>query len=348
MEYSKDQAMNIQKKDNLKGAMVLRWPLHLGLFMLTFFTATIAGVMWVNPDPFDLKNFHLGIPYSVAILFILASHEFGHYFASRYHKVEATLPYFIPFPPIFINFGTMGAVIRTKSLVPSKKVMFDIGVAGPLAGFFASLLVLIYGFLHLPSREFILAIHPDYDFLTNASAHVQGTSLAFGNTILYSSLQSLLTNPSLNFVPPMSEMYHYPFLCAGWFGLFVTALNLIPMGQLDGGHLIYTMFGDFHRKIARTSFFVLLALSAPSLSDTLLRTLLEFVYKRDVGQIVPFAQYSWFTWFIWAMIGYYIIKLYHPPVMDETPLDSKRMVIGWLCIAIFVLCFSFNPIIANF
>jgi membrane-associated protease RseP (regulator of RpoE activity) len=336
---------NNQKTMPLKFSQVLRWALHLGLFILTFFTTTIAGVMWVNRDPFELSNFQLGIPYSAAILFILACHEFGHYFAARYHKVDATLPYFIPFPPLFINFGTLGAVIRTKTLVPSKKVMFDIGVAGPIAGFIASLLILIYGFLHLPSREFILAIHPDYNFLTNTSSNAHGELLSFGNTFLYSGLQTLFTHPGLDFVPPMSEIYHYPFLCAGWFGLFVTALNLIPIGQLDGGHLIYTLFGDFHRKIARISFYVLLALSAPSFFDALLRTVLEFVYKHDVGQIIPFAQYSWFTWFIWAMIALYIIKLYHPPVSDETPLDPKRKIIGWLCILIFILCFSFNPIV---
>ena len=143
---------------------------------MTFFTTTIAGVLWLNKDPFELSNFYLGIPYSASILFILACHEFGHYFASRYHHVDATLPYFLPFPPIpvllqlFLNFGTFGAVIRTKSIVPSKKAMFDIGVAGPIAGFVASLLVLTYGFLHLPSQNFILSIHPDYNFALNASA----------------------------------------------------------------------------------------------------------------------------------------------------------------------------------
>jgi membrane-associated protease RseP (regulator of RpoE activity) len=268
--------------------------------------------------------------------------------------VDATLPYFIPFPPIpvllqlFLNFGTFGAVIRTKTVVPSKKVMFDIGVAGPIAGFIASLLILIYGFLHLPSPEFILAIHPDYDFAINASTGTHGMPLAFGNTLLYSGLKDILTNPSLQFVPPMSEMYHYPFLCAGWFGLFVTALNLIPMGQFDGGHVIYAMFGELHRKIAQISFYALLAFSVPSLSDTILRMLFEFVYKRDVGQIVPFAQYSWSAWFLWAMIAFYIVKLYHPPVSDETPLDSRRMAIGWFCIIIFILSFSLNPITIGF
>jgi membrane-associated protease RseP (regulator of RpoE activity) len=342
MDTNQDKTVYIHRDNRKRIAIVFRWFFHFGLFVLTFFTTTVAGVLWLNRDPFELSNFHLGIPYSAAILFILASHEFGHYFASRYHKVDATLL------QLFLNFGTFGAVIRTKTIVPSKKGMFDIGIAGPIAGFIASLLVLIYGFLHLPSTEFILAIHPDYNFAINASAGAHGMPLTFGNTLLYSGLKDILTNPSLQFVPPMSEMYHYPFLCAGWFGLFVTALNLIPMGQFDGGHVIYAMFGELHRKIARISFYVLLACSVPSLSDTLLRMLFELVYKRDVGQIVPFAQYSWSAWFFWAMIARYIVKLDHPPVSDETPLDSRRMAIGWFCIVIFILSFSLNPLTIGF
>jgi membrane-associated protease RseP (regulator of RpoE activity) len=354
MDTDQYQTMQPLKYPSKKNALMLRWLLHLGLFILTFFSTAIAGILWLNQDPFELTNFYLGIPYAAAILFILASHEFGHYFAARYHKIDATLPYFIPFPPFpgllqyFLNFGTFGAVIRTKSLIPSKKVMFDIGVAGPIAGFFASILVLVYGFLHLPSPEFILAIHPDYNFAINGSVGSHGMPLTFGNTLLYAGLKDLLTNPGLQFVPPMSEMYHYHFLCAGWFGLFVTAMNLIPMGQFDGGHVIYAMFGKSHRKIALTSFYVLLAISIPSLADTIVRLIFELIYKYDIGQIVPFAQYSWPAWFFWAMIALYIVKLYHPSVADETPLDSKRMAIGWFCVIIFILSFSFIPISAGF
>jgi membrane-associated protease RseP (regulator of RpoE activity) len=324
------------------------WLFHLGLFLCTFFTTTIAGVWWVNPDPFELTNFHLGIAYSVSILFILACHEFGHYFAARYHKVDTTLPYFIPFPPIVLSFGTFGAIIRTRTVPPTKKAIFDIGVAGPIAGFFASILVLVYGFLHLPSASYILAIHPDYDFLANASRSAHGAYLEFGNSILFSTLKSALTDPSRQFVPPMSEVYHYPFLCAGWFGLFVTALNLIPMGQFDGGHIIYGMFGDLHRKIARISFYILIVLGVPSLADALLRTALGLIEKREIDQIIPYAQYSWSTWFFWAMIAYFIIKLYHPPVPDESPLDSRRMAVGWFCVLIFIVTFSVNPIMMSF
>jgi membrane-associated protease RseP (regulator of RpoE activity) len=227
-------------------------------------------------------------------------------------------------------------------MIHSKKVMFDIGAAGPIAGFVASIIVLIYGFTHLPSRDFILAIHPDYNFILNSSAGQHTISLAFGDTLLFSSLRQLLASSS-DFIPPMSEIYHYPFLCAGWFGLLVTALNLIPIGQFDGGHILYAMFGERHKTIARISLYMLLALSIPSISDAILRVLLQFAFHHEYGQIVPLAEYSWSAWFFWALIALYIVKLYHPPIEDETPLDKTRQMIGWCCICIFVLSFSFLP-----
>ena len=300
--------------------------IHSGLFLVTLFTVTVAGVQWLNLDPFDLRNFIHGLPYSLAILCILSCHEFGHYFASRYHNVEATLPYFIPFPNILgmLNFGTLGAVIRTKSPVPSKKAMFDIGVAGPIAGFVITLLVLVYGFLTLPGKEFILSIHPDY--FSPAPTH-GGVGLTFGNSLLYQILSLLLTNPTSQFVPPMSEMYHYPFLCAGWFGLFVTAMNLLPIGQLDGGHLSYAMFGRSHRVLARVVFAVILTIG-------LLGLLPMF------GRWISFG---WTGWLFWALILLVVVKLDHPPVYDESPLDDFRMRIGWTTFGILALSFTPSP-----
>lgn len=322
-----------------------RVALNILLFLLTFFTTTVAGVQWVGKNPFELTNLSYGLPYSVAILFVLGVHEFGHYFAARYHRVEATLPYFIPFPPtpFFLNFGTLGALIRTKSVVPSRKAMFDIGVAGPLAGFVACIIVLVLGFLTLPGRDYILAVHPHYDFLTNSTNEAQGLPLEFGSTILYSFLSSVFTDPTTQFVPPMSEIYHYPLLCVGWFGLFVTAMNLIPIGQFDGGHIVYTLFGERHRFIARFFFVFLLVLGLPSVLDGLIRGISSYFVTQPLNQVIPFAQYSWSGWFLWALISFYMVKLYHPPVPDESPLDQKRITVGWLALAVFVLCFSFSP-----
>jgi len=330
-----------------------RWWLHIVLFVLTFITTTVAGVLWTYPDvAFDLEYLSLGLPYSVAVLFILTVHEFGHYVAARAHRVDTTLPYYIPFPTfppfhlIFLNFGTFGAIIRTRSIVPSRKAIFDIGVAGPIAGFLATVLILIYGFQNLPAQDYLLTIHPDYDFATNTIRGSEGLGLAFGNTLLYAGLQALFATPGA-YVPPLSEVYHYPFLCAGWFGMFVTALNLIPLGQFDGGHTIYAMFGEAHKRIARVTFYSLLALSAPSISDSVLRVLLSWATGEDQGQIIPFAEYFWSAWFVWALIALYVVKLYHPPVPDEHPLDPRRRIIGWLTLVIFVLTFSPNPIIVS-
>jgi membrane-associated protease RseP (regulator of RpoE activity) len=322
-----------------------RWGLNLTLLVITFLTTTVAGVQWANRDPFDeLSNFVIGLEYSIAILFVLAAHELGHYFAARYHRVPVTLPYFIPFPPIpfFINFGTLGAVIRTRGLVPSRKVMFDIGIAGPIAGFIASVGVLVYGFLTLPGPEFILSIHPNYDFQLNTDPTAEGLPLELGAPLLYRVIEFLLTDSS-QFVPPMSEIYHYPYLVVGWFGLFVTAMNLIPLGQFDGGHIAYTMFGEGHRRIARWSFAGLMILGLPSIIDSLIRVIASFLSNAPVPQIIPFAQYSWGGWFLWAMVSYYIVKLYHPSVPDETPLDDARMNIGWTSFMMFILSFSFIP-----
>lgn len=343
MSYEPTQSAVIPPTDS--SPPFYRHFIHPLLFLLTFFTAALAGVQWVGRDPFELTNIPFGLDYAFAILFVLASHEFGHYFAARIHGVKATLPYFIPFPPFIINpFGTFGALIRVKSVVPSRKIMFDIGAAGPIAGFVACLVVIVYGYATLPGPEYILSIHPNFDFAINADPTSEGQPLAFGSTLLFTALQDLLTNPKTQFVPPMTEIYHYPFLCVGWFGLFVTALNLMPIGMLDGGHITYSMFGEKHKIIARATFVGLVIIGLPSILDPLLRWAAESIIGHDPGQIIPFTEYSSFNWLLWALIGYYVIKLYHPPVPDESPLDALRMAIGWATLGIFVICFSLVPL----
>ncbi|MBM4174916.1 MAG: site-2 protease family protein [Ignavibacteria bacterium] len=281
----------------------------------------------------DLDNFHIGLPYSLAILFVLGSHEFGHYFAARSHKVKATLPFFIPFPmtEIFLNFGTLGAVIKTQSPINTRRAMFDIGVAGPIAGFFACVVLLIYGFLNLPPAEFILTIHPDY---FNQTTESNALALEFGTNLLYSSMQLLLTNPSAEFVPPMSEIYHYPYLCVGWFGLFVTAMNLIPVGQLDGGHIFYSMFGtNLHRKVADVTFALLMILGISGFVSEF------FNLNFPIG---------WSGWVFWALILRFLIKLYHPEIYDPVGLDIKRKLIGYFAIIIFIISFTPVPFYIKF
>lgn len=319
-----------EKKKKIKSYLI-----HFGLFLTTFITTTLAGVQWITgtPGPFDIDTIiERGLPYSISIMLIITFHEFGHYFAAVYHRVRSTLPYYIPFPPvpIFINFGTLGAVIKTKTPIYKKKAMFDIGVAGPISGFIISVVILIYGFLNVPGIDYLLSIHPDY--LTEEYGK-EGLTLIFGDSALFIILKELFVNKEM-FFPPMSEIYHYPYLTAGWFGLFVTSMNMIPVGQLDGGHISYTMFGDrLHYSISVISFIVLFVLGITGI--------VESSFGMNLG-------FGWSGWLFWSLILYFIIKLKHPPVMDTQPLDRRRMILGYISFIIFILSFSPAPIVVIF
>ncbi len=299
-----------------------RYIINLVLFILTFLTTTAAGVAWLNQDPYDLKNFWYGLNYSILILFVLTCHEFGHFFAARIHNVKTTLPFYIPFPLVFPSFGTLGAVIRMQSPARTRKALFDIGIAGPVAGFIATVGILIYGYTHLPSIEYLYNIHPEY-----RTIGVPVSGFSFGPNLLYWGLGKLLV-PSDVFIPPMSEMYHYPFLCVGWFGLFITALNLIPVGQLDGGHITYALFGEKHKVIAIIFFAAALVMGLVGLLPFLGVELL--------------AKYGLFNWLIWSLLIFFVIKIHHPPVDDTEPLDLKRKL--WGLFALFMFISSFTPV----
>lgn len=291
--------------------------------------------MWTTGQfagAFTFDELAAGLPYSLSLLFILTCHEFGHYFAGRYHKVDATLPFYIPIPPFqgFLHFGTMGAVIKTKSPVTNNRAMFDIGVAGPVAGFVASLIILIYGFVTLPGPEYILSIHPDFFSPEYGSGDL---TLFFGDNLLFVVLEKLFTNSS-QFVPPMSEVYHFPYLMAGWFGLFVTAMNMIPVGQLDGGHVIISMFGPIvHEKIARISLFIISFIGVAGFADYFLELNLQF---------------GWIGWLLWTFILVFIIKVKHPPILNYSRLGTARMLIGYFSIVILILSFTPTPFYGDF
>jgi membrane-associated protease RseP (regulator of RpoE activity) len=313
----------VKNKDN--------YLIHIGLFILTFITTTIAGAEWIRGvmGPYEFSFLAKGLPYSISIMFIIGSHEFGHYFAARFHKVKATLPYFLPCPSIsgFLNFGTFGAVIKTQSPVHTKKAMFDIGVAGPLAGFVACLIVLVYGFTHLPGKEYLLAIHPDF---FSPDYGKGGIELKFGDTLLFSFLRMALTSPK-DFIPPMTEIYHYPYLCVGWFGLFITSMNMLPIGQLDGGHISYSLFGGKkHFRISVISIIIVFLLG--------LIGLFEYLFNLNFA-------IGWAGWIFWALVLFFIIKLKHPPVYDDTELDVKRKILGYISLFILIISFSPNPFI---
>jgi len=334
-----------------------KYSIYILLFVFTFITCMIAGAQWQNKNFTEVLNWKYGLTYTVLLLTFLSAHEFGHYFASRYYGIRTTLPYYIPFPfPIMLNFGTMGAVIRIKEPVTTRKALFDIGIAGPIAGYIVCCIFLIIGFSTLPDINYIYQIHPEY--LQHGNGAIPPTGLHFGDTLLYSLFAKWFANPN-GFLPPMNEMYHYPFLNVGWFGLFVTTLNLLPMGQLDGGHITYAIFGTKgHYAISRAFFWLLLILGLLGLSYDW-HLYLEEVKKTDVlvgiGNSIylffkqffnsfPILKGMWSGWLVWALLAKFILKLKHPPVENEEDIGKLRKVLGVFALFMLVSSFSFNAI----
>jgi Zn-dependent protease len=321
---------------------------HLGLFAATFVTCTMAGAQWMMQDPSAIENWSHGLTYAFLILAFLAAHEFGHYVAARIHGVDATLPYFIPIPPALMPFGTFGALIRTRTPITSRTVLFDIGVAGPLAGFVVCLVILGIGIVLDPGPSVIMAVHPD----RTSMAENTGLGLTFGDSLLFALLR-WSTEGSV-FWPPMNEIYHYPFLCVGWFGLFVTALNMLPFGQLDGGHVLHALIGRGQARVARTLWwvmfvFVILAmfswmhdlLSAQDYAEPWIMWLQVHVDPslRTAIDAAPWLFQIGSIWAFWLILVRFVVRIEHPPVSDETPLDPVRRAIGWTSIVILILCF---------
>ncbi len=291
-----------------------RYLVNILLFVLTILTTSMTGAMLRGHNPLEsYQQLSTGFAYSFALLAILLVHEMGHYTASRVHGIKASLPYFIPFfLPVF-HPGTLGAFIKMKSSIPDRRALFDVGVAGPLAGFVMSVIMLSIGFIRLPDVQglwdYIGQIHPP-------DAH--GINLTLGNSLLYDLLTLIFNAQHL----PMNEMYHFPFLFAGWFGLLVTAINLMPIGQLDGGHITYAMFGDRARLVAIGAFLLFIVLNAYVISN-----------------------FQSFIWVLWIFLILIFIRFRHPPTLNEyIDLDIKRKTLGWLAYVIFILCFVPLPV----
>ncbi|MGH7822913.1 MAG: site-2 protease family protein, partial [Candidatus Binatia bacterium] len=200
--------------------------LNLLLFAATLATTTVAGALNADVAPQDLASeWTAGLPFSLTLMAILLTHEMGHYLTARHHGVKATLPYFLPGPPILV--GTFGAFIRMKSAPGDRRVLFDVGAAGPWAGLLVAVPAAVYGL----SVSELRPIPPTF------------TGLYFGDSLLF----KLLSYAAIGPVPYGFDIILHPMAMAGWFGLFVTVLNLLPVGQLDGGHVIYAMVGRRHR-----------------------------------------------------------------------------------------------------
>ncbi|NTW84025.1 MAG: site-2 protease family protein [Chlorobiaceae bacterium] len=323
------------------------YALHGILFLATVLTTLWAGAFWCgHPVVFDqdihgfIESLAAGIPYSFSLLLFLSVHEFGHFFATVHHRIRATLPYYIPMPPLpmFFSLGTMGAIIKMRDRMTGTNALFDIGISGPLSGFIVCCCLLVYGFLNLPPADYIYTIHPEYLQPGVMEAASREGALRLGNNLLWFALEYIIAPKNL---PPMTEMYHYPFLFAGWLGSVVTALNLLPVGQLDGGHIIYAMFGrKGHALTARAFILFITILGLPSLIELILVLL-----NPPLARFLPYelVHHSWSGWILWAIILSRFIGTSHPPTAYDHPLGTRRMGFGWVAIAIFILTFTPVP-----
>ena len=257
------------------------WVLFFVLLGSTLFTTYLAG----------------GVLYAVSLFLILAAHEFGHYFAGVKNGVRTTLPLFIPAPPGLLLFGTFGAMIVMKDPIPDRRVLMEIGAAGPIAGFVVAVPTLIIGL-----------------FLSDVVAPMGERGLAFGSSVIMVVLSKVILG-----VTPLSADFNiqlHPIAFAGWVGLFITAINLFPIGQLDGGHVIYSLFGEKSHIWAKSFFVFLLILI-----------------------------YFWPSWGIWAIILLALTRFKFAPLIDEKvlPLKAHKRV-GFVAIVIFFLTFVPVPL----
>lgn len=317
------------------------WAKHAVFLLITLVTATIAGVLYPfglidslpNADPqtwteayqflldipakyaalvgaavyllaTDLEYLKYGLSFSLSLLFILVSHEMGHYIACRIYKVDATLPYFIPTPPMIGPAGTFGAFIKIVSPMPSRKAVFDIGVAGPIAGFIALIPVAMLGFATMRQVS------------VGELNNFQSTGITFADPLFFHFLAYIF---GINLSVPM---FPNAFYYASWVGLLVTALNLIPSGQLDGGHAIYSVFGErVHRFTGRIAFVIMVGLA-----------ILGFIYFNSPSGFL-----------LTVLLGV-MMRVKHPQPWDQRPLDAKRKLIAVLTLVMFILCFTPFPI----
>jgi membrane-associated protease RseP (regulator of RpoE activity) len=275
----------------------VRLPLSNALLLLvTGITTTFAGALWEGHDPgADPSSLLRGLPFAVTLIAILLVHESGHYLMCRRHRVNASLPYFLPAPPHIFPLGTFGAFIRIRSRFPNRRALFDIGAAGPWAGFVVALVATAVGL----------------SLSTVLDAPLEGHALELGDSLL----TAFLTRVVLQADP--STVVLHPIAFAGWFGLFVTSLNLLPVGQLDGGHVLYAAAGR----------------------RTRLLPLVLIVFLLWLG------TRGWSGWFLWAVILGGLFAIGHPPTDDDPrPLGMHRQAGALATLVLFVLTFVAEPI----
>jgi len=265
---------------------------HGLLFIATVASTLFAGSVQQGVNPLETPSGWIrGIPFSFTLLAILLTHEMGHYLTSRWHRVDASLPYFIP-SPTFI--GTFGAFIRMRSPIMEKRALLDIGASGPIAGFIVSIAAVGIGLKYSTVVQ---------------SQDLSG--LGLGAPLIFQFISYWVLGP----VGEGYDVVLHPVAFAGWIGLFVTALNLIPIGQLDGGHVVFAILERKHRLISLSMVPILFAM----------------------------GFFGWSGWYVWAVLPL-LIGIGHPPTKDpDERLDPARRAVAWTTLAIFVLCFTPEP-----
>ncbi|MBP6410684.1 MAG: site-2 protease family protein [Pseudarcicella sp.] len=394
--------------------------LQILLFVLTLLSTTLAGAELISgkyfffpfmnvPDVYklNLNDIYKGLPFSIPFLGILTVHEFGHYFTAKYYKIKVSLPYYIPMwlSSLAFSIGTMGAVIQIKDKPKTRQQYFDIGIAGPLAGFVLAMICIIYGFTHLPPMEYLYNIHPEYAKYGGSFAkyvyhnNMEG-QIVLGDNLIFYFFRNYIANPTL--VPNQFEIVHYPLLMAGYLGLFFTSLNLLPIGQLDGGHILFGLLKGKKFNTASFCFLYILTLYAGfgiiTINDLKYP---EINHENRMGLLTNLSLYLIFLWFTFSkiskskysswiialsiivtqlIISYFITEstyhfygtneisstspqgytgflvfalilgrflgINHPQVDDNELLDTKRKILAWISLVIFILSFSPMPFVS--
>ncbi len=285
-------AFNELQKDAAKKTPL--W-IHGLLFALTFITTTLAGSDGsLNFDAIISR----GLPFSITLMLILSSHEMGHYFAARKFGLSATLPFFIPVPHIISLIGTLGAVIKIKSPLRSRRALLYVGMSGPIAGFILSLAAVIIG-LRLSTIQ-PLPVPPPGSIM-----------LHFGDSLLFRALTFVIHGT----IPPGHDVMLAPIAWAGWIGFLVTSLNLMPIGQLDGGHIVHALIGKMQRYFGWIAFLLLAALCA-----------------------------IWFYWIVWVFLILFFVRIGHPVIADRSPLSRSERATGWATMLILAATFIPFPV----
>lgn len=302
-----------------------RWLPALFFAATVFTTIEVGGDLLLGPRTGTagfLDRLLAGLPYAAALLAILAAHEMGHWLMGRAWGVDSTLPYFIPGPP---PAGTFGAIIRIRSAMPTRRAVLDIGIAGPLAGLLVAIPVLALGLARSevrPVGDALLEASPAVSPLALLRAWLAGQELLgdaggaqlMGDSLLTWGIQRLVLGP----LPPGHEVLLHPVAYAGWLGLLITTLNLLPIGQLDGGHVLYAWLGGERAERASRLF--------------------------SWGLLLAGLTLSW-TWLVWWAITRFLVKLRHPPALSEAePLDRSRVALAVLSLLLFALTFIPVPV----